>query len=581
MLEQVLWEYISQHGLEVAAYLILSTFTLVSSLGVPILIDAIIPRITANAKTKTLLESLKDSEPPPSALASSKELSFGDKSQHWVWLQRLSLRMLVLLLAVFWVVREVASFVLSYIDKSFIPGLRKHTADATLDRLLNRYRHQYEPVQLGQLLGKLVKLPLVLGDLATQFRLLILPNVYIGVGAIGYLFAQDPLAGLLALLYMVAIGIALGVGLHFSVKHMETVFVGLGETYNHLEDLLDNMVSVLNFATEKHERGINNDLTNALGQALNKAFWAVTATRTTVLILSGCFIFALLAILYVRSQGVLAPGVTGAALVGMYQVMYLHQMLSDLWQMVANIATLRHTDRYLQDLAEHTLPTPPHAAQPIHNGTIRFQDVTFQYAQRQNPVFRALNWTLAAGRHVELKGANGTGKTTLLELIAGRQHAQTGNITIGGARVDRLSPETLAHTVLMVPQTPILLNRTIHENIAYGSPGFTPAATDALLKQFGLYPTLRGNMSVGKQGTALSGGQRQIVYLMRLYVAQKPSHRVVLLDEPTAAIDHGANVQIVTRLVQSLIQDRTAVLVAHDDSPVSALFQSIDITDLR
>lgn len=128
-----------------------------------------------------------------------------------------------------------------------------------------------------------------------------------------------------------------------------------------------------------------------------------------------------------------------------------------------------------------------------------------------------------------------------------------------------ISVEELRTIIGYVPQTPVLFNRTIYENITYNNPSITESQVIELMKQLDIedmiYKFPEGlQTNVGSGGSKLSGGQRQIIWIMRI-ILQNPE--VVILDEPTSALDDDTK-PIIQRMLEKIIKDKTIIMITHD-----------------
>ena len=184
------------------------------------------------------------------------------------------------------------------------------------------------------------------------------------------------------------------------------------------------------------------------------------------------------------------------------------------------------------------------------------------------PVFKGVTISIPSGQHVAIVGSIGSGKSTLAHLLLKFKSPTAGTIKYNGVSIDRLSVNSVREAVYYVPQTPRLFNRTLWENIRYGntSDAFNPDDVYRLLhklKMDALAEVFRQKMykHVGKQGSYLSGGQRQIVLLLRAIF--NTDAKVIILDEPTSALDSESSDQVL-RIIQSVSKGRTLIVITHD-----------------
>ncbi|HET9040464.1 MAG TPA: ABC transporter ATP-binding protein, partial [Gemmatimonadales bacterium] len=194
---------------------------------------------------------------------------------------------------------------------------------------------------------------------------------------------------------------------------------------------------------------------------------------------------------------------------------------------------------------------------------IVFDQVSFRYGQG-DPVLSDVSFVLPKGRVVALVGPSGAGKTTLADLLPRFHDPTGGQILMDGVPLTRLTRRTLRALLGVVSQDTVLLNDTVHANIAYGSPGATRAQVEAaaqaanadlFIAQLPLgYETL-----LGERGTRLSGGQRQRIAIARALLRDPP---ILILDEATSALDTESE-RLVQQAIDRLMAERTVLVIAH------------------
>jgi subfamily B ATP-binding cassette protein MsbA len=194
---------------------------------------------------------------------------------------------------------------------------------------------------------------------------------------------------------------------------------------------------------------------------------------------------------------------------------------------------------------------------------IVFDQVSFRYGQG-DPVLTDVSFALPKGRVVALVGPSGAGKTTLADLVPRFHDPTGGQILMDGVPLTRLTRRSLRSLLGVVSQDTVLLNDTVHANIAYGSPDATRAQIEAaaqaanadlFIAQLPLgYETL-----LGERGTRLSGGQRQRVAIARALLRDPP---ILILDEATSALDTESE-RLVQQAIDRLMAERTVLVIAH------------------
>lgn len=206
--------------------------------------------------------------------------------------------------------------------------------------------------------------------------------------------------------------------------------------------------------------------------------------------------------------------------------------------------------------------------QPVHidslQGGYRFEDVVMNHNGR--PALVVPKLTIAPGDKVAVVGPIGSGKTTLLRLLSGMYKPSEGRIVLDDIDLEQIAKPKLAECIGYLPQDGRLLGGTLRENLTLGLADPGDDALIAVSKSTGLYDAVIAahpqglQMLIHEGGTGLSGGQRQLVNLTRVFLRQP---RVWLLDEPTASLDRTVEQQMVRTLGAAMQPHDTLVLVTH------------------
>lgn len=206
-----------------------------------------------------------------------------------------------------------------------------------------------------------------------------------------------------------------------------------------------------------------------------------------------------------------------------------------------------------------TLPAPD-----ARGAALTVDRLVVRHAGRGTPSLAETSFEVRPGETVAVTGPSGVGKTTLLNVLLGLERPTSGRVFVGSADLASLSPESWRDQVAWVPQRPHLFAGTIAENVRLARPGATDAQVREALRAAGALEFVSmlpqgTDTRLGEDGSGLSAGQRQRLALARAFLADRP---VLLLDEPTAALDGGTEAAVV-EAVRRLSAGRTVVLVVH------------------
>lgn len=197
-------------------------------------------------------------------------------------------------------------------------------------------------------------------------------------------------------------------------------------------------------------------------------------------------------------------------------------------------------------------------------GDILFENVSFEYPDDHNAVFKNLNLSIKAGEKVAIVGPSGGGKTTLCNLIPRFYDTTGGKITLDGVDIKKITLKSLRKNIGIVQQDVYIFSGTIYENIAYGNIGATLDEVKEAAKRAGADEFIRElkdgyNTYVGERGVKLSGGQKQRISIARVFLKNPP---IIILDEATSALDNESEYEVAKSL-GNLAKGRTTLTIAH------------------
>lgn len=227
-------------------------------------------------------------------------------------------------------------------------------------------------------------------------------------------------------------------------------------------------------------------------------------------------------------------------------------------------------------VAEPTDPTPL----PYAHGELRFEGVQFAY--RDRVVLHHLDLTIPAGETVAVVGATGAGKTTIARLAARFWDPTEGRVLLDGVDERQLSEGDLRGAISTVTQENFLFSGSVLDNIALGRPGAARNEIEEAARAIGADDFITSlpdgyDTDVHQKGARLSAGQRQLVAFARAFLADPA---VLILDEATSSLDVPSE-RLVQHALQTLLADRTAIIIAHRLTTVEIADRVIVVDDGR
>jgi ABC-type multidrug transport system fused ATPase/permease subunit len=237
------------------------------------------------------------------------------------------------------------------------------------------------------------------------------------------------------------------------------------------------------------------------------------------------------------------------------------------WQTIQNgIINVQETEKILAMETENYVPK--HSKEFELRGDLALEDVSFQYEEGK-PVLSNITFKVEAGEVIALVGESGVGKSTLIDLISAYHFPTSGKLLVDGSPIETLNLKSLRSQIAVVPQEVVLFNDTIKTNIKYGNFLATDEEMEAAAKKAYAYDFIekfpkKWDQMVGERGIKLSVGQKQRVAIARA-ILRNP--RILILDEPTAALDAGSE-KIISESLEELMKGKTTFIIAHRLSTV-------------
>jgi ATP-binding cassette, subfamily B, bacterial MsbA len=216
-----------------------------------------------------------------------------------------------------------------------------------------------------------------------------------------------------------------------------------------------------------------------------------------------------------------------------------------------------------------SLLPPPRIKLPPMRHDIRFENVTFAYANATSPAVLDVSLEVPKGKSIAIVGHNGSGKTTLLALLPRFYDPQQGRILIDGVDTRSVTLRSLRTQISIVTQDSVIFPGTIADNIAYGNPlatreEITSAARRAFAHEFILEKPQGYDTLLGELGGQLSGGQKQRICIARAILRKSP---ILVLDEATSQVD-AHNEELIQRAIEGVMRERTTFVIAHRFSTI-------------
>lgn len=486
-------------------------------------------------------------------------------------------------LLVIWILIQTLNYAQALAELNIWPRFYGYSEGLVYDTIVDRYKGNFQELEVGKILTKMIKLPWILDSMQDNVQDSLLNHSIVILSNFGYLTYHSPYLGLVYVLGVVGL-LMCGTRFYSSCKHYKQIEENeYDTTHGNIEDSLSNLITIYANNKEKDEMQKMKKETDKITDISIKRGkcnikYRIYFSMINVIIFIGLNYTALqlfkngkISIASLTSIFILNYGILGSLIVYFKNV-------KNYIEMKANLA---YVNEFFDSL--------PDKVNVVNNGNSRvngfdidMRDIYFTSPDGKKEILKGVSVQINEGESVAIMGSIGSGKSTLGKMILGLQQPTKGTVFIGGKDIREIGLDNLREKIEYVPQTPSLFNRTLWENLSYGfkegeveRTTFLEILRDLEMDDMAELFEKRMDQSVGKKGSFLSGGQRQVVWLLRCLVKKS---KIVILDEPTSALDE-VNRDRVLKLLQSLKNKKTVIVITHDKDLLQYMSRLLYVDD--
>ena len=469
-----------------------------------------------------------------------------------------------------------------YIDSLLVPDLHGYLFNYIFKNLVLKYQNNYTDIELGKLITKLSTIPSVYKDFFIDL-IFIFPKILVVIIVNIYFFIIDYRLGIASLLLLFLFLID-------SFYYISKCSSLSKERYGLFEDKSQDTIDKLSnlFSIYSHGK-INNEI-NSYENNSNKyvdkykqnllCLFKSTIFTNILIILNYVLLNSITVYLYFKKK-ISSTTVIAIFLTIIYYIPPLDSISNTIPKFIHNSGILSTANNFIKELNDVNLLTENNIKivhKEIKNGIITINNLNFSYNENDNKkLFQNFYLTIKKNEKIAIVGPSGNGKTTLIKLIMGYYKVPDGTIFIDGHDINSFDINDLRNQISYVQQNSKLFHTSLLKNLQYGN-NMNEKEILKLLKKLKLdniFKNLKDglNTNVGVEGNNLSGGQRQLVHIIR---AIAKNNKIIILDEPTSALDKENTLNVINSFSE-LSKDRTLIIITHDRSLLSYIDRIVTI----
>ena len=462
---------------------------------------------------------------------------------------------------------QVVHIISSFIDVKIHPELYKFIREKMISHVFKTKENNYSEIDIGDMISKVIKLPSIMHHHIELIRWELIPELVTILSILAYVIYSDWKLGLPLALVVAIFGGTLIYSLDVCTPDSFKRDEKFSLIMSNINDLLKNMITVMSFDKVDAEFARMDEIHKIYTTHTENTLNCSLITKAVTI---PCMLAYIAFACYYSFKQVKSGAMSGGSAVTLLILLFviMNKIFSFLGSWHDVIMRNGIIENALHTFDECKTARVPYSTAARSTVGISFQDVDFAYvsADMQRPVLKGFNLDIKMNETTLIVGEIGSGKSTLISLLMKFQNPQAGEIFIKGVPYSTMDTKELRKRISYIPQSPILLNRSIYENIVYGlNPEPSKEEVIALMNKMKMEDFLAGlpkglDTSVGIHGSKLSGGQRQVVWVLKTLMS-KPE--IVIMDEPTSAIDDVTK-SIVHNLLSKTIKGKTVIMITHD-----------------
>lgn len=499
---------------------------------------------------------------------------------------------------------DTVYMVSNYFDKIYYPMMEKFIRFELIDVIFKNIEVNYEKEDISNHIIKALKIPNTVTSFTGRFIYWVVTFVLTTIVILGYILYLDPLIGAMTLLVFVVFFILYYYILLDTKNTSEQRENEEKNLMSNIDDVLSNSISIIctkkikdekEFLTNKHS--IYDDAHETQLWSTSKGGYAMSIIVTIILVI---YVYVILR-LY-KNHKIDGTSTIKVIIIMLFFIRYIKTSAQRSILVIAEYGKLAENEMDIRKLLVDKADNTGHKTEIPITGDIEFKNVSFRYAatatatgtptgdgaaatptatdisgEDHPKTLDNVSFKINPRDRVAIIGTNGSGKSTIIKLLSGFFKPTEGQILFDGEDSRNINREYLRSKLSIVSQKVVLFNRSVLDNICYATNTPKEEVVKILdrLKIMNVFKKLPQGLDTmaGARGEKLSGGQRQIIYLLRSYLSNKP---ITIMDEPTAAVD-AFHKKYVIQMMDEMAKKTTMIVVTHDSEFAASFHKKIYI----
>ena len=479
--------------------------------------------------------------------------------------------------SIFMGISNLAQTISSRLETIIIPSFNKYVSNFLFQKIIYFYENNYADLELGKIVTRINSLPSIIRELTTDLFTWIIPKIITLIIINVYFFYYDYRLGLVSLIFLLIIFYYNFFSYDACIKISNQRYIIFENKSEEIQDKLSNLYAIYSSNKINDEVESFNNINEKFRLYQNKSMKCSSTIKNNNNLFTVLFFVCMIAyIAYLYKQGKFSKDTVIALFLTLnFYIPSLNTVITYLPDYTNHMGIISSVNDYIKLINIDRVEKPEIN---LTLGKINIKNLTFGYTDDKK-ILENFNLTINSNDKVAIVGPSGNGKSTLIKLIMGYYKIQDGTIFIDDQDINKFSLSSLRKQVSYINQNTKLFNKTIIENIQYGN-DLSTEQIHLLIDKYALQNIFKNlpkgfNTNVGVNGDSLSGGQKQIIQLLRTY---NKKNKIVILDEPTSALDNESRLAV-TKIISDISLNTTLIIITHDEQNLNLVNKIIKIKE--
>ena len=483
-------------------------------------------------------------------------------------------------IAFLYIIIDVIYMINSYYDKICYPKMEKFIRFKLIDLIFKNIEVNYDHENISNIILRLLQIPNVVVSCTQSFTYWMFAFCITIISILSYiLYINLEIGGIMIILFCIFFLTYYYVLLKIKNKSAERDKEEKVLT-THVDDVLSNSLSVIACKKIKDEKEYLENKHNIYDKKHEDQLWysskGLYLFSFIVTVILVIYIYIILR--FYKAKKITSEDTIKLVIIILFFIRYLKTAVNRTIQVAVIYGKLEESEQAIKNIVNETSGNGMKKNIPV-TGDIEFKNVSFEYSSKDPNTNTNTNTQKLEKKHKSLDnvsfkikpldrvaviGSNGSGKSTIIKLIMGYYNVSDGEVLHNGVNVLDINREYLRSKIAIINQKVVLFDRSIIDNICYGN-NIPKEKVKQIIKNLQVMRVFKNQPHgletlAGLHGSTLSGGQKQIIYLLRCYLSNKP---IIIMDEPTAAVD-SIHKKYIMRMVDEMAKKSTLIVVTHD-----------------